>query len=562
MIGARKQNVGFAPASAWIQDCLKNHPDCFRQPDRDWSFRPTRLIDVSSRACLRVTYDLGRENTRYVALSHRRGRDMSEAAKTSVSNQISRSQGISEDALPSSFRHAFAFARSLGVSYVWIDSLCVIQDPLEDVHKEIAQMSDIYSYSYCTLAVSYENATHQKYFSSETYRILRSRDVQMLVDPITSTSSQMRVLSPLIWGQMFCPQGSHLEQYSKLRCRLDWIDALNSIPLHERGWTLREREISPRVLHYRPMTALWECRSLRASEKEPIGFSDHGSLWHGVPGVLTPISRYRLLDNHSTQRDRLQFGLSLAVKFTGKHDETYNSWLRLIEDYSKRRLTFPNHKFAAISGLAQRVQPLVDSEYLAGLWRRDISRELLWRTIFPGLREPEECHPRPYISARHYPEKMCSTLYPAPSWSWASVNDAISYDLIHTHLVDDPDEDTHKLPKILDIYLETSDLYPKYSWFGNGAITLSGRLKPLRTLLKESQEMKLYFDTEVEEVSREGSVLLIRFTGKNEGFSKCALGMILEETSGITKVYRRSGVAGEILQSAFNDTWEIVITIT
>ena len=381
---------------------------------------------------------------------------MPEAAKTSVSNLDSRLQGISEADLPLSFREAFAFAMFLDVSYVWIDSLCIIQDSAEDLQQEIAQMSKVYSCSYCTLATSNRNATHPRFFSADVLQILRSRDRQsnLQMKCRIPPHARMQVESHLIFGQATLSLNDIANQPSQLRRRLNWLDALNSIPLNRRGWTLQERELSPRVFHYTPMTALWECRSLRALEEDPCGFSDHGSLWHGILGELTTVSRYRLLDNYHTKRKPMPFGLSLMIKFSGKCDEIYNSWLRVVEDYSERRLTFASDKFAAISGLAQEVQRLTESDYIAGLWRGDLSRGLLWRKFSPSIQDLEEYRPKPAISARHYPENMSSHWSPiclAPSWSWASANYPLSYDLVQMHLAG-ADRKDHRLPKFLDIF--------------------------------------------------------------------------------------------------------------
>ena len=341
MFPAVKQDVRFAQASLWIKNCIENHPSYAQQTHHRKAFLPTRLIDVSSRPYLRVTHGCGLEDARYVALSHSWSKNMPEAAKTSVSNLDSHLQGISEADLPLSFREAFAFAMFLKVSYVWIDSLCIIQDSAEDLQQEIAQMSKAYSCSYCTLATSNRNATHPRFFLADVRQILRSQDPpsNMQMKCHIPPDVRMRVERHLIFGQTTLSLNNITNQSSQLRRRLNWLDALNSISLSRRGWTLQERELSPRVFHYTPITALWECRSLRALEEDPCGFTDHGSLWHGILGKQTTVSRYRLLGIYYTKRKPMPFGLSLRIEFSGKYDEIYNSWLCVIEDYSERRLT-------------------------------------------------------------------------------------------------------------------------------------------------------------------------------------------------------------------------------
>lgn len=102
----------------------------------------------------------------------------------------------------------------------------------------------------------------------------------------------------------------------------------------------------------------------------------------------------------------------------------YNLWHRLVGAYSRRALTWPSDKLPAISAVATELSRITKSDYLAGLWRSNLSRDLLWTT---------------HQAATHRPET-----WRAPTWSWASVSDAVLY-------TKQPPENATLLAKILKV---------------------------------------------------------------------------------------------------------------
>jgi hypothetical protein len=81
-------------------------------------------------------------------------------------------------------------------------------------------------------------------------------------------------------------------------------------------------------------------------------------------------------------------------------------WIRVVEIYTRSALTFPKDKLVAISGMARELSGDMKCEYLAGLWRRDLEHQLLWKVITP--------HPATKKEDMR-----------GPSWSWASVDGSI-----------------------------------------------------------------------------------------------------------------------------------------
>ncbi|KAH8599532.1 heterokaryon incompatibility protein-domain-containing protein [Bisporella sp. PMI_857] len=137
-------------ASQWITTCHESHLDCQRPP---LSLLPTRVIDVGSdyqRECPKLL-ECGGQTGSYIALSHCWG--SGRHFTTETSNISERMKGMTWGSLPKTFQDAISITRKLKIRYLWIDSLCILQDDSADWDKELSKMSDIYKNSYLTIAV-------------------------------------------------------------------------------------------------------------------------------------------------------------------------------------------------------------------------------------------------------------------------------------------------------------------------------------------------------------------------------------------------------------------------
>jgi len=146
------------------------------------------------------------------------------------------------DDLSNTFRDAVRITRELGGRYLWIDSLCIIQDNEDDWAREAKVMAKVYANSHCTLAaLSSKNST-------EGCRLfLIQHTISSFVDLDVNYWGPMRIRvfdpEPVSWGI--------------------------SGPLTLRAWTLRERELSRRNIHFGEGQLLWECHELKAYAQIP-----------------------------------------------------------------------------------------------------------------------------------------------------------------------------------------------------------------------------------------------------------------------------------------------------
>lgn len=116
-------------------------------PDISVNLVETQLWVRSDGKVSGFGYDSG--SVEYVTLSHCRGDRFNEHHRLSSKYYEDFKKRISIGDLPRTFRDAMQFAAKLkNVGYLWIDSLCIIQDDSEDWLQQSASMSRVYSESY------------------------------------------------------------------------------------------------------------------------------------------------------------------------------------------------------------------------------------------------------------------------------------------------------------------------------------------------------------------------------------------------------------------------------
>lgn len=145
----------------WISECVRSHKKC-REGRQD--FLPTRLLDLQAfqgSADVRlVSLALKHSEAEYITLSHCWGPPSKHPTTTSEDNLDQRMRRIAFDRLSQTCQDAIRITRNLDQRYLWIDSLCIIQDDEEDWAREAAVMAKIYGGSLCTFtALSSKDST-------------------------------------------------------------------------------------------------------------------------------------------------------------------------------------------------------------------------------------------------------------------------------------------------------------------------------------------------------------------------------------------------------------------
>lgn len=338
---------------------------------------PTRVVDVDSGLIHdhRVRLALGNgRRARYATLSHCWG--TSANFVTTLGNQPTRVAGMDTGDMPKTFRDAITVARRLGLRYLWIDSLCILQGDKEDWEAESAKMGSYYGDSYITIAADCS--------PDDTNGFLRMRP-SSIVDPPVADVVYADEVSKFEWeagGQMCRLYLRKMSQHVNYGSDSNPIERE---PLQQRAWTLQERYLSKHILHFGSNQNYLEDHT-----RKLIIFEDG-----------------RQTENNKLYWSQL-YDQSDAIPFRG--------WYRMIEEYMMRDITDRSDTFPALSGIAQLIGRVSNETYRAGLWQGDIVRGLLWYIERGGNR-----------SARIW--KYQSQDYLAPSWSWASAAGLVSFRL-------------------------------------------------------------------------------------------------------------------------------------
>jgi heterokaryon incompatibility protein (HET) len=398
--------VGFeyytAAIKHWLNTCLEGHANC--EP-HDQKFLPNRLIDIgsgSSPSGIRLVTKRDpswRSGEPYATLSHR-WREIERIPILTMTNIAEFKDFIPLEILPSTFREAIHVARKLGVRFIWIDSLCIIQDSKDDWKHESSLMGKIYECCYVNLSAItardglFGTFAHAKYDETEFL--------------------QRRIKSE--WNIEFNGTSAYILP------RWSLFFSISYAPLNSRGWVLQERALAPRTLHFGDNALHWECCQCTTSNF----LSQAGIVtlhWPQVTNnlIVTGLRNAKMW-KHTTNTTYKAF-------ITGKSSmrQLYEPWAAIVARYSTTALTEERDQLVALSGLAKVFRSIIKDEYFAGMWRRTIMYDLMWRVLDSSSASRQ-------------------LQYRAPSWSWASIN--ASPRGIETR---DPPEFPHQTQHIVDI---------------------------------------------------------------------------------------------------------------
>ncbi|KAK0708524.1 heterokaryon incompatibility protein-domain-containing protein [Lasiosphaeris hirsuta] len=380
-----RSDEAFSRVSQWLGDCLSHHDNCSASTKEH--FMPTRLLGLGlvaeeGRALLLATSGL--EPDRYACLSYCWGSDLEGVVTTVAANRAThQTSGIPVAALPRTVQDAVLVCLKLGIRYLWVDALCIVQDDAEDWARESVRMCDIYGSSHITIAAHGAASCKDGFLGEQGY----------------GRRSWQRAF-PTRYGSAF-PDANP----AKMLLRVGQEASVTS-PLSTRGWTLQECILPRRIIHYTAQELVWECNSQHFCECGHIE-----GLRRGGPLVM-----------EKTQVRQVEIARD-GQRVARMRTPAVDSWMQLVERYTDRRLTYVSDRLVAVAGLAQWIREQsgegMDPEmYLAGVFRPSLPRHLLWMVKAwktPRLpNQPDVAPPRP-VPPR------------APSWSWASVDSHIEY---------------------------------------------------------------------------------------------------------------------------------------
>ena len=343
-----------------MQTCEASHPNC---PKPKETILPKRVLELSpanSPTSLRLLIT-DRSWGTYACLSYCWG-TTSQPLKLISSNLSALTNGISISILPRSIQDAIFTVRQLGLRYLWVDSLCIIQASDHAKSEEIKNMDRIYSNA--TMTISAANA------EDCSHGFLANRDKWWSDDE-----------GPPIRLPFLCP---------------DWtVGNLTLVrygapgrhePLYRRSWPFQEHLLSPRVLMYGSEQVLWVCQ-----EDAPTGTG--ATFKDGGPAHDSSVTGLKYLRMFLHQRVVISRGFARR-----------NLWIDMVREYSPRDQSIPDDKIHALRSIVSQYGRLMEDEYIAGLWKSWLLPGLVWKRA--GQIRPRR--------KRQY-----------PSWSWLSIDSGV-----------------------------------------------------------------------------------------------------------------------------------------
>jgi hypothetical protein len=168
----------FAPLlNNWIAECNISHRQCLDRIRN--AILPTRVINVGdNKGQSPFLYISSQEPGRYLALSHCWGKNS--IIRTTKSNITMLRKRLDMSTLPKTFRDAIEITRALGVKYLWIDSLCILQDDMEDWENESARMTRVYHDAYLVLAASQSESASGGFWIQPITTVVNTKKLERL----------------------------------------------------------------------------------------------------------------------------------------------------------------------------------------------------------------------------------------------------------------------------------------------------------------------------------------------------------------------------------------------
>jgi hypothetical protein len=301
----------------------------------------------------------------YVALSYCWGRSGNPYYTDRSNLERHISDGIELSSLPQTLRDAIELTRKLGLKYLWIDALCIVQKDRDDWIHEASSMGTVYARALFTISADASPDTSTGLFlDRSTCHGISATLPWPLKDPDDGLGPMTLQITP---------------DFRSFK------EEISASPLAGRGWTFQERALSSRIIHFGSELCYWECKEACIGENEEIG-------------------KYSVQDGFFHLKDMLLTSSPLLPEISAA--KLHDKWAWVISQFSSRQLTNGSDAFAALEGVATMFgEKNKLGKYYCGLWENEFLRHLLWSS---DRTDSNVSHNRP-------------AAYRAPSWSWAAI---------------------------------------------------------------------------------------------------------------------------------------------
>jgi Heterokaryon incompatibility protein (HET) len=350
-----------------LGNCVTSHIECSIISNRP-GYMPTRIIDVGRLGdSFQPRLVISAEQTisePYAALSYSWGGSWPCALTTAKLEEYQSS--IPVHMLPKTLYDATTVARKLGISYLWIDALTIIQDDRVDWERESKTMADVY------------------------------RNAVLTIAGLSSTSSDhglFRLRNPLVFQPCWLTDSSDGTSIFALPGSNGFDEGhVKEMPLLSRGWTFQERLLGSRILYFGD-ALVWECCNDMVVELLHCRHEDDWEFRKDWPALASK---------------RLHEEIQALKSSTEVAAETLKIWHDLVMQYSRTQLTVASDRLIAITGLARLVESHTNLRFVAGIWTPFSLEQLIWSSQ----------------------DSIPCVTNQAPTWSWLNTSKAVDFHTI------------------------------------------------------------------------------------------------------------------------------------
>ena len=342
----------------WLNSCLNFHPRC--QPD---SQHPTGLYLIDVERMRIVESD---PSNHYLALSYVWGNVKMLRATKDNWRKLQQDGSLLQlrNQIPQVVNDAIKLVAALNERYLWVDSLCIVQDDRAFTQQQILRMNTTYGHAMLTIVA------------------LSGKDANAGLPGIGCGSRDCQQIPETINGLSLIPK---LPELSMLKS-----------PWKSRGWAFQERILSLRCIFFAETQVYYQCRSEYLTEdfdgkrfRYAKGLGDHNPF---EPIITNP-----------DPTDDSIFGI-------------YES---LVKQYSTKELSYPSDSLRAFSGVLSAFSHYFGWRFVSALPQDAWDLAILWRPQSEGIK----LRPRHEVCDQSWPWHGVT-----PTWCWTSWASYINWD--------------------------------------------------------------------------------------------------------------------------------------
>ncbi|KAK0667689.1 heterokaryon incompatibility protein-domain-containing protein [Cercophora samala] len=322
----RPSMIDFSLVRKWLGYCQTYHgKKCWRNVTLKELNRSHPSIEIPDFRCIDIEQNCLVKlppGLRYATLSYVWGQGKKfKTVKSNVASLEKPQALVSleyDSQLPATIKDAMQVMREIGMRYLWVDSLCIVQDEPESTEALIKAMDMVYGAA--DLVIMAAGSEHADAGIAGVHPGTRG------------TNQAVEEIAPGF----------------RLAARSRYQDALQKAPYSQRAWTFQESHFAPRTLIFINGCAVFRCRNNDAWQEHVFELEEE------ITGTKTSLR----FDNNDI----------------GKYEG-------LLQGYSERLLSFQSDVYHAFAGVSRQIKCQMDTDICHGLPTIYFDWFLLWRPL-------------------------------------------------------------------------------------------------------------------------------------------------------------------------------------